>query len=438
MAATARSDTTIPLEPRRRPIARDADRRITAGGLVLSAGFLALALLASVLPTDVRRGAWLPLHLALPGAATVAIGSVLPFFLAALAATRPGSPILRVAVIALLGSGALAVSVGVSGGLARLATIGGVAFVVGLLGLGTLLVSILRGALGPQRGLLPRAYAGALANVVVGASLATAFVAGWAPVVDRWGNLKPAHAWLNVFGFLGLAIAATLVHLYPTIVGARIVIDRWIRIALAGLGAGPPLIALGYASSSDILARIGALGVLVGAAALVRNIVAAHRRRGRWTTDAGWHRFASWSLALGVGWYAVAVAIAAGRTMALGAAPVGWGVELVGVPLAVGFVLQVLVGSWTQLLPAIGPGDQRLHARQRAILGSGADARLAALDLGAAILAVAVPLGSSLGPAAGAVVVAGSILAGSGLAADLVLFGRAMFLRPDPRSEAAR
>jgi nitrite reductase (NO-forming) len=362
----------------------------------------------------------------------------LPFFLAALAATRPGSPAIRVAVIALLGSGALAVSVGVAGGVADLAAIGGLAFVIGLLGLAGLLVAILGGALGPQRGLLPGAYAGALANVVVGASLATAFVAGWGPVVERWANLKPAHAWLNVFGFLGLVIAATLVHLYPTVVGGRIVVDRWVRVALAGLGGGPPLIALGYATGSDALARAGALGAIVGVAALVKSIGAAHGRRGRWTTDAAWHRFGSWSLALGVGWYAAAVAIAAGRVVALGAAPVGWGVELVGVPLAVGFVLQVLVGSWTQLLPAIGPGDQRLHARQRAVLGSGAMARLLALDAGAAILGVATPLGPSLGPAGAWALVGGATLVGAALAADLVLFGRAMFLRSDPRSEAAR
>ncbi len=399
---------------------------------MLSAGFVVLALLSVLLPTDARRGAWLPLHLVLPGAATVAVGSVLPFFLAALAASRPGSPTLRVAVIALLGSGALAVSVGFAGGLAALATIGGLAFIAGLAGLARLLVTILGGALGPQRGLLPRAYAGGIANVLVGASLATAFVAGWSPIVERWPELKPAHAWLNLFGFLGLTIAATLVHLYPTVVGARIGLDRTFRAALAGLGLGPPAIALGYAIGSDAIARAGAVVVLVGAAALARSIVAVHARRGRWTTDASWHRFASWSLALGAAWYAAGIAVAAGRVLVLGAAPVGWGIELVGVPLAIGFVVQVLIGSWTHLLPSIGPGDSRLHARQRMILGRAAEGRLLALDGGAIVLALAVPAGAV--PA----VVCGAVLVGAALAAGLALFGRAMFLRTDPAAEPVR
>lgn len=419
-------------DPRRAPIRRDADRRITAGGLLLSAALLALAVASAFLPADVRRGAWLPLHLALPGAATVAIGSVLPFFLAALSATRPGPPTLRVGVIALLGSGALAVSVGFGGGSAGLATLGGIAFVAGLLGLAWLLIAILGGALGPQRGLLPRAYGFAIANVTLGASLATLYVADWPPVVEAWGRLRPAHAWLNLFGFVGLVIGATLVHLYPTVVGTRIAVRRSTRLALAGLAAGPTTIALGYGLGADALVRFGAVAAVGGAACLTWSVVATHRARGRWTTDAAWHRFASWSLGAGVAWYAVGLAVAAGRAVAWGADPAGWAIEPIAVPLVVGCVLQVLVGSWTHLVPAVGPGDQRLHARQRAILATGADVRLVGLDAGVAVAAVGMAVGSAPALAAGAAVAA------LALSADLAVFGRAVFLRPDPSAEPAR
>ena len=50
-------------------------------------------------------------------------------------------------------------------------------------------------------------------------ALSTAFVAGITPIVERWALLKPAHAWLNVIGFLSLVVAATLIHLAPTVVG---------------------------------------------------------------------------------------------------------------------------------------------------------------------------------------------------------------------------
>lgn len=414
------------LGPGRAMIRRDADRRITAGGLVVSAVFVGLALGSVLLPSPERHGAWLPLHLALPGAASVAIGSVLPFFIAALAAARPGPPVVRIATIALLASGALAVSIGIAGGAGSLAVAGGVAFVAGIGGLGWLLVRILDGALGSGRGLLPRAYGAALANVAVGASLATLYAAGWPPVLETWGRLKPAHAWLNLFGFVGLVIAATLIHLYPTVLGTRIAVRRSTRVALLGLSAGPTAIAFGYLIGADAIARLGAVVALGGTTALVWFLVETHRIRGRWTTDAAWHRFTSWSLAAGVAWYAIGTAIAAGRVVVLGAAPTGWGVELVAVPLAVGFVLQVLVGAWTHLLPAVGPGDQRLHARQRSFLATAAGARLVAFDAGAVLMAVGAPTGAT------SVVAAGATLVGTALLAALALLARAVTLRPEP------
>lgn len=437
----------------RTTIRRDTDRRITAGGLLISAGFLLVALASALLPSDMRRGVWLPLHLALPGAASVAIGTVLPFFLAALGATRPGAPWLRIATIGLLAAGAAGVAAGFAAGVGIVATAGGVLFIGGLVGLGALLVTILGGALGPQRGLLPRAYAWAIADVLVGASLATLYVAGWAPIVSVWGQVKPAHAWLNVFGFVGLVIASTLVHLYPTVLGTRIGLRPSVRVALVGLGGGPSAIALGYLLAAAghgglgaVVARLGALTVVVGALSLVRFAAEAHAARGRWTTDFAWHRFTSWSLALGVGWYVVGLGVAAARVLVLGVEPVGWGIELVGAPLAIGFILQILVGSWTHLLPSVGPGDQRVHARQRTVLARGTDGRLVLLNAGVAILAVALPLASGAGAVGSDVganlvdagVVAGAMCVVVALGAGLALLLRAVLLRPDPPPDPLR
>ena len=47
---------------------RNADRRITAGGIVAAGGFVAAALASLALPEATRLGAWLPLHLAAGGA----------------------------------------------------------------------------------------------------------------------------------------------------------------------------------------------------------------------------------------------------------------------------------------------------------------------------------------------------------------------------------
>ena len=102
-------------------------------------------------------------------------------------------------------------------------------------------------------------------------------------------------------------------------------------------------------------------------------------------------------LVAGVAWYVIGIALATGRlaAFAIGAAPDGWSTPLVAAPLAVGWVVQVLIASWTHLLPSIGPGDPPAHARQRTVLGRWAVPRLAALNLGTALLAIGWPTGAA-------------------------------------------
>ena len=50
-----------------------------------------------------------------------------------------------------------------------------------------------------------------------------------------------AHAWLNLFGFVSLSVAATMIHLLPTVAGTRILRRRSADLAIVGLGLGPPL-----------------------------------------------------------------------------------------------------------------------------------------------------------------------------------------------------
>ena len=193
----------VVLEPDpRRSVARLTDRRITLAGLLVSAGFLAAALVAATLPESVRRGVWLPVHLALAGAAGTAIASVLPFFVAALAVAPPMSGIVRGGAIALIAGGAAAASLGVAGGIEPLALAGALGYLAGLGGVAVAAFWPLRASRGPRRRLVVAAYGAAIAQVAVGVGLVIAMLAGVPPVVEGWALLKPAHAWLNVFGFL--------------------------------------------------------------------------------------------------------------------------------------------------------------------------------------------------------------------------------------------
>ncbi len=406
---------------RRAPgIDRSSDRVVAVVAIGVAIGFLGAATIAMFLaPTD-RRGAWLPLHLALAGGATTAIAGVMPFFAAAFAAAPPSDARLRISAVGAVALGAAGVSIGVVGGLAGLATAGGVSFIAGILLTAASTIRPLGRALGPSRGLVSQGYVVALGEVATGAIIATLFVAGWQPLVAAWGSVKPAHAWLNLVGFVSLVIATTLLHFFPTVVGARITVHPSARLTVVGLALGAPLAAAGIAIGSDPAARIGAVAVEAGAIALGINAWRTWRTRAHWTTDPEWHRFAIGSLIGAIAWFEVGIAIAVGRILFVGAAPASWSIEAIGGPLVTGWLGLAVLGAATHLLPAVGPGDPAAHGRQRRLLGRWGALRLLILNAGIASLTVGLPLrGDPL-------IASGAVLVAVGLAATAVLVGAAI------------
>jgi hypothetical protein len=105
-----------------------------------------------------------------------------------------------------------------------------------------------------------------------------------------------------------------------------------------------------------------------------------------------------------------------------GATPRTWSVVLVAAPLAVGWMAQALVGSWTHLIPAIGPGDPVVHARQRRRLGWASVPRWAMWNGGLMLVMAGSALGNAVVGGVGAAAIAGSlVLALSLLVASIVL-----------------
>jgi hypothetical protein len=125
-------------------------------------------------------------------------------------------------------------------------------------------------------------------------------------------------------------------------------------------------------------------------------------------------------LLAGVAWFVVGVAAAAALLITRGPTADAWSTALVGAPLAIGWAAQALMASWTHLLPAIGPGGQVEHARQRVVLGRVATARLAALNGGVAVLAIAWPAGNS------GLATVGAALAAAAVATSVVLLAAAL------------
>jgi len=394
---------------------RADDRRIAVASVVLAAAFLALAALAAVARPLLGPSVspWLPLHLALAGGATVAIAGVMPFFVAALAAGHPATVRVRAAAVGLVAVGALLVAArGVVPSLDWLPALGGVLYLAGIGATALAVRGSGRAGLMVRRPVVTLGYTLALVNVAIGATLGTLAVAGWLPVIERWAALRPAHAWTNLIGFVSVVIVATLLHFLPTVLGTRIVPRRSAILAVLALAMGSPVVVVGLAFGLGAVAGGGAVLTLIGAGALALEAVRDLRARGRWTTDPGWHLVAEVGLLAGVGWFVVGIALASWRIVAfaIGLAPDAWSTPLVGAPLAVGWVVGVLIASWTHLLPSIGPGGPPEHAAQRRILGRAAAPRVFAFNVGVLLLAIGWPLE-----------IAGLAAAGLGLVAVVVI-----------------
>jgi hypothetical protein len=397
---------------------RADDRRVAVAAVTVAAVFLAAGGLAIVLEAAGGSIApWLPLHLALAGGASTAIAGVMPFFVAALSAGHPANARVRAGAVGLVATGALLVAArGVVPAGTALPQVGGLVYLAGIALTAVALHGAGRAGLMVRRPIVTLAYELALVNVAIGATLGTLFVAGWLPVLERWALLKPAHAWTNLVGFVSLIIVGTLLHFLPTVLGTRIVPRASAIVAVLGIAMGSPVVVAGLGLASGPLVRGGAILVAIGTGSLVLEAARVTRARGRWTTDPGWHRLTGVGLLAGIGWFSAGMAVAAGRLLTLGASPEGWSTSLVAAPLAIGWVVQVLIASWTHLLPAIGPGGPAGHAARRTILGRMATPRLLALNAGTALLAVGWPMNVGPATAAGAALVVGSVLASVGLA----------------------
>ncbi len=387
--------------------------------MVGAAGFLVAAIVVW-LTGVVGSARWVALHLVLAGGAGLAIGALLPHFTVSLSASRPAQPRWRAGALSLLATGVLLGVIGVSTGASGIGAAGAVVFISGVAGTAAAAFLPTRAGLARRGGIVELAYGLALAEVAVGVSLAGLRLAGVPAIVERWAWLEPAHAWLNLVGFVTLVIAATLIHLFPTVVGSRIIPSRTLVILVGGLSAGPALVALGYALRSDGVARLGAALAVAGAAAMLVTGAGNARPRGRWTTDLDWHRLTIGHLSAGTAWLAAGVAVAAAAVLVSGADPAGWSVDRLMGPLVVGCVIQVLIGSWSHLAPAVGPGDPARHAAQRRILGRWPRARLASINGGALLLGAGLLTGNA------ALAILGTAIAVAAVSVAVALLGMAV------------
>lgn len=398
------------------------ERVVLQVGVALAASFVVLSVVTGLLPFGGLHG-WTAIHLALAGATTVAIGTFMPHFGVTLAGTRPEPASLRLAGVLSLALGMAGVALGRPLAGDGVAAGSGILVLIGLGITAWNTYAPMRSGLSRRHPIVQLTYGVALGDLTVGTSLAILFLFGWAPVTSHWIAFKPAHAWLNVFGFVSLTIAGTLIYLYPTMLGTRIRPHPTMAVAILGLLFGPPVVAIGAGLEADTIAMVGGVMTLAGALGLLGYGIEVWSRRGRWANDLAWHTLTARHGMAGMAWLLVTVASALIGLVRDGVAVPGWTIGAMAVPLIGGWALQELVGAWGHLLPAVGPGAMAAKARQRDILSRWGTPRVVAWNLGVAALWPGLGLGVPALIATGAVLFGGALVSAITLLVTALISG---------------
>ncbi len=358
---------------------------------------------ALLLPVSARLGNWLPLHLALAGAVSVAISGNMMSFAAALTATRVPAPAVAWIQFGLVDSGATLIAVGYPRGHPALVAAGGACFVGSLLIVLGVVANAWRTGLNRRHPLPMALYGVAVCFALAGGTLGAVLGSG-AVEPSRLEALRDAHLTLNVLGWASITIVATLMTLLPTVL--RIRMPWWNAPAAAAcLVGGLGLLAGGLATGARVISTGGAALYWAGGiqvAVMVARGLAGPRNWPVPVTAKHMVGAVSWFVCGGA---ALVVACARGSFDAF--------VPVLEVVFVCGWVLQTLIGSWLYLLPVSRPGGPVERRVWFTAVEVGADVQVAAANLGLALLALAVAgaLPSAAGTIGAAVAIAAAAFA---------------------------
>lgn len=375
-----------------------------------------------LIPSERRLGLWLPLHLALAGAVSVAISGAMAQFASALTASRDPSRRATIAQVVCLNVGAAVVAFAHPTRHPAAVAAGGALFGLAMILLAGIVAGMWRTSINRRHPVPMLAYALALASILAGVTVG-ALLGGGLVSGSAWLALRQAHIVLNVLGFAGLTILGTMLTLLPTLL--RVPMPAWRpQWVVVGVGLGVAALASGLGSRTGAAAVAGAM--LIAAGGLGAGVLAAQvlmKPRRHFVPTAARHLLA------GIAWL-IGGAVAVAARLAFAGDPViafASMRETVLVTFVAGWTLQVLLGAWLYLLPARHPATP---AERRVLLASvelGGLPEVVMLNLGLALLA--------LRPAGVHLETLGAVAAGAGAA---VALAKAWLYGPIAKTGAAR
>lgn len=322
--------------------------------------WLVLAVAAALMHRDLVMPRWLLIHLVLLGAATHAILVWSQYFSYALLRSRATQADRQKQNIRLIlaNSGAAAVLLGVTLNLWVLTLGGAVSLTAAVAWHATNIALRFRRSLPGRFGRTVRFYIAAAALLIIGVALGTIIALG-----ESGANLVLAHAIVNLFGWIGLTVAGTIVTLWPTILRTRA--DEQ---AARGSSQALPLLAGGVlvAAAGSVVgwSPVIAVGMVVYLAGLI--IIGLSLMRS--AKQAPPQSFSALSVGAALLWWIGTLVWIIARVSVAVVRGEGF-LEITNftreaVPyLVAGFVVQVLVGALSYLIPVVlggGPAAVRV------------------------------------------------------------------------------
>lgn len=341
--------------------------------------WLTLAVLALLLTPARRAGLWLPLHLTLAGAIATAISGAMQYFMVALTATPPPPAWTVRLQFALVTAGAALIAIGFPEGLSGLVAAGGAAFVGAVALLGAMLWFAWSKALNRRHAMSMAIYGLAVTAAVAGATIG-ALLGSHAIGGTRYLDLRRAHMTLNVLGFASLTVVGTLVTLLPTALRVRMPVWRG-RMAIGLFVAGLLLEVTGWSLGSRAAVAAGGLAYAAGALHVVWLVASILRVERNWGVPV-----AAFHMMAGVAWF-TAGSLGLARALLDGAAGFDRFRPLFLTAFIGGWLVQVLLGAWSYLLPMARPGHPDERRRGLVVFEVGARTQVVVLNLGLLLVA---------------------------------------------------
>ena len=329
---------------------------------------------------------WLMIHLVALGAITHAIMVWSAHFSAALLRTRDDDQTRRRADFRLggLAIGSVLVFVGVPSATWWVVVVGATIVSLAVLWHGFDLFRNLKRALPGRFRICIRYYLVAAICLPVGAGLGASLARGFG---DFWhANLLVAHTMTMLLGWVGLTVVGTLVTFWPTVLRTRMDdrSERLARQALPILVGSLAVVVVGSLLGWRAVAAVGIACYAVGLVWFGRCLIAPLRKQPP-------RQFASASILAGALWACVALIWTAIHVASSNDLDLASNYPLLAAVWVVGFLLQLVTGALSYLVPSVLGGGPRVVRAGSSKFDRWAAARLVVINAGLALWLLPLP-----------------------------------------------